>query len=105
MIPNPDYKGPWSPKIIKNPAYQGPWEHPEVDNPEYAPNDKLYVHPNLKYVGFELWQVKSGTIFDNILVTDDVEKAKYDKAREEEAEIARKEREEFEAKSKLEEQE
>ena len=76
MIPNPDYKGPWSAKIIKNPEYKGPWEHPEIDNPEYEPNDKLYIHPNLKYIGFELWQVKSGTIFDNILVTDDIEYAK-----------------------------
>lgn len=27
-------------------------------------------------MGFDLWQVKSGTIFDNVLVTDDVEYAK-----------------------------
>ena len=27
-------------------------------------------------IGFDLWQVKSGTIFDNILITDDVEHAK-----------------------------
>ena len=54
----------------------GPWVHPMIDNPEYVPNDKLYIHPNLMYVGFELWQVKSGTIFDNILVTDDIEYAK-----------------------------
>lgn len=25
----------------------------------------------MRHVGFELWQVKAGTIFDNILVTDD----------------------------------
>ena len=28
------------------------------------------------YVGFELWVVNNGTIFDNILVTDDIEYAK-----------------------------
>ena len=28
------------------------------------------------YVGFELWVVNNGTIFDNILVTDDLEYAK-----------------------------
>jgi calreticulin len=27
-------------------------------------------------VGFEIWQVKAGTIFDNILVTDNIEEAK-----------------------------
>jgi len=116
LVSNPDYQGPWSPKLIKNPDYKGPWVHPEIDNPEYAPNDKLYVHPNLKYVGFELWQVKSGTIFDNILVTDDIEyarkfaedttlkmmkieKEKYEAFQEAEAEKAREEREEFEKKS------
>ena len=31
----------------------------------------LYKFDDLRYVGFELWQVKSGTIFDNVLVTDD----------------------------------
>lgn len=29
-----------------------------------------------RYVGFELWQVKSGSIFDNIIVTDDLKAAK-----------------------------
>jgi len=28
------------------------------------------------YVGFELWIVNNGTIFDNILITDDLEHAK-----------------------------
>ena len=27
------------------------------------------------YIGFELWQVKSGTIFDNIIVTDSEQEA------------------------------
>jgi calreticulin len=30
----------------------------------------------LKYVGIELWQVKSGTLFDNVLICDDPEYAK-----------------------------
>merc|ERR1711907_818715 len=29
-----------------------------------------------EYVGSELWQVKSGTIFDDIIVTDSVEESK-----------------------------
>merc|ERR1712179_436628 len=28
------------------------------------------------HVGFELWQVKSGTIFDDIIITDSLEEAK-----------------------------
>ncbi|GLJ06640.1 hypothetical protein SUGI_0043820 [Cryptomeria japonica] len=43
---------------------------------EFKDDLKLYVHPNLKYIGIELRQVKSGTFFDNILVSDDLESAK-----------------------------
>ncbi|XP_038993893.1 calreticulin-like isoform X2 [Hibiscus syriacus] len=75
-IPNPEYKGPWTPKKIKNPNYKGKWKAPKIDNPDFKDDPDLYVFPNLKYVGIELWQVKSGTMFDNILVADDVEYAK-----------------------------
>ena len=76
QIDNPDYKGEWSPKQIDNPNYKGRWVHPEIDNPEYTPDPKLYLQPEICAVGFDLWQVKSGTIFDNVLITDDVEYAK-----------------------------
>jgi calreticulin len=70
-INNPAYKGEWKPKQIDNPKYSGPWVHPEIDNPDYKPDEFLYRYNNIGAVGFDLWQVKSGTIFDNILVTDD----------------------------------
>jgi len=73
-IPNPEYKGEWKPKKIKNPDYKGPWVHPEIDNPEFQEDPNLYVH-KVGMVGIDLWQVKSGTIFDNILVSDSVEDA------------------------------
>lgn len=76
MIDNPEYKGEWQPKQIDNPAYKGAWVHPEIDNPEYTPDDSLYKQKEICAVGFDLWQVKSGTIFDNVLITDDVEYAK-----------------------------
>lgn len=72
MISNPDYKGPWAPKMIDNPAFKGLWEAPLIDNPEYKPMPGIHLFPDIKYVGFELWQVKSGTLFDNIMVTDDL---------------------------------
>jgi hypothetical protein len=50
-------------------------QHPLVDNPNFEDDKEVYLLPPLKFVGFELWQVKSGTIFDNILVTDDAEYA------------------------------
>lgn len=71
MIDNPDYKGEWSPKQIDNPDYKGQWVHPEIDNPEYTPDSEIYNQKEINAIGFDLWQVKSGTIFDNILITDD----------------------------------
>merc|ERR1712038_2093319 len=77
MVDNPDYKGPWSPKMIDNPDYKGPWVHPMIPNPEYEYDDKMYaVSPDgCSHIGFELWQVKSGSIFDDIIVTDSLEEA------------------------------
>jgi len=74
MIENPEFKGEWKPKKISNPAFKGPWVHPEIDNPEYVDDSAIYAFDNA-YVGFDLWQVKSGTIFDNILVSDSVTEA------------------------------
>jgi len=76
MIDNPEYKGEWKAKQIKNPEYKGKWVHPEIDNPEYTPDDELYAYKDFGAIGFDLWQVKAGTIFDNVLVTDSVDEAK-----------------------------
>jgi calreticulin len=112
MIDNPEYKGPWKPKMIDNPDYKGPWVHPTIPNPEYSEDKELYVRcKDCTHVGFELWQVASGTIFDNIIVTDSLEEAKafadatyfknieaekemYKKVEEEKAAAAKKEAEE-----------
>jgi calreticulin len=75
QIENPDYKGDWKPKRIANPSYKGPWVHPEIDNPEYKHDDTLYKFNNIGAVGVDVWQVKSGTIFDNIIITDSVAEA------------------------------
>jgi calreticulin len=80
MIDNPAYKGEWQPKLIENPAYKGEWVHPVIPNPDYYEDDNLYLFEDNSFVGFELWQVKAGTIFDNIIVTDD--KAEADKLAE-----------------------
>jgi len=70
-INNPAYKGEWKPRQLDNPNYKGPWVHPEIDNPDYVSDKNLYKYDEICAVGFDLWQVKSGTIFDNILITDD----------------------------------
>lgn len=78
MVDNPDYKGEWKPRQIDNPNYKGKWIHPEIENPEYNADEakSLGKFDEVCKIGFDLWQVKSGTIFDNILITDDVEEAK-----------------------------
>jgi calreticulin len=77
MIDNPDFSGPWKPAMIENPEYKGEWEHPLIPNPEYVEDNELYVRcKDCTHIGFELWQVKSGTMFDDIIVTDSFEEAK-----------------------------
>merc|ERR1711915_598478 len=82
MIDNPEYKGEWKARQIDNPDYKGPWVHPEIDNPEYNEEEAatLGKFDEVCKLGFDLWQVKSGTIFDNLMITDDPAEAK--KARE-----------------------
>lgn len=100
MVENPEYRGEWKPAQIPNPAYKGEWVHPEIDNPDYKPDDKLYKFSSIGFVGFELWQVKSGTIFDNIIITDSVEEAEafaketFDKTKVEEKTMKDKQDEE-----------
>merc|ERR1739838_27359 len=78
MIDNPEYKGEWKPRQIDNPDYKGAWVHPEIDNPEYnaADADGIAKYAENCKIGLDLWQVKSGTIFDNVMITDDAAAAK-----------------------------
>jgi len=71
MKDNPAYKGDWTAKRISNPAYKGFWEAQKIANPEYEEDDAVYKFDDLGFVGFDLWQVKGGSIFDNVIITDD----------------------------------
>jgi calreticulin len=75
LIANPEYKGEWKAKKIPNPAYKGVWVHPEIPNPEYNEDKNIYRFTDIGSVGIDVWQVKSGTIFDNIFVSDSVSEA------------------------------
>lgn len=77
MMANPEYKGEWKPKMIDNPDYKGKWEHPMIDNPAFKYDEEMYMvcKEGCTHVGFELWQVKTGTLFDDILITDSLEEA------------------------------
>merc|ERR1711953_1600728 len=75
MKDNAAYKGEWYGKRISNPAYKGIWEAKKIANPEYVDDNEVYKFDDFVFIGFDLWQVKAGTIFDNVIVTDDVAEA------------------------------
>merc|ERR1712207_131528 len=102
MKDNPAYKGDWAAKRISNPAYKGFWEAKKIANPEYEDDDAVYKFDDFGFVGFDLWQVKGGTIFDNVIITDDKAEAdafakkwkdlsEVEKAKKKEAEDSKKE--------------
>merc|ERR1739845_324273 len=82
-IPDPDARKPddwddeddgeWEAPMIDNPAY----EHPMIPNPDYTYDKSMYAvcAKGCTHIGFELWQVKSGTIFDDIIVSDSLREA------------------------------
>merc|ERR1712072_477946 len=76
QIDNPEYKGEWKAKRIKNPAYKGVWAPKKIANPASVDDQTIGQYGSFGWAGIDVWQVKSGTIFDNLLITDDVETAK-----------------------------
>ncbi|EEQ97714.1 Calreticulin precursor, putative [Perkinsus marinus ATCC 50983] len=74
MIDNPDYKGPWMPKQIANPDYKGEWKPKKIPNPKYVAVEKMHKF-DFGTVALDVWQVNSGAIFDNIIITDDPKEA------------------------------
>jgi len=70
MMDNPNYKGHWERHRIFNPQYDGFWEPKKILNPKFVDDDELYKY-NFGWIGFDLWQVNAGSIFDDIIITDD----------------------------------
>merc|ERR1711966_205222 len=66
------FKGEWSVKRISNPAYKGIWEAKKIANPDFVDDKEVYKFADFGFIGFDLWQVKGGTIFDNVIICDDV---------------------------------
>merc|ERR1719359_2837009 len=67
--------GEWEAPMKDNDAYKGERYAKKIANPEYEDDDKLYSFADFGFIGFDLWQVKGGTIFDNIIITDDKSEA------------------------------
>merc|ERR1712187_217091 len=74
-IDNPAFKGEWIGSRISNPAYKGVWEAKRIPNPDFVDDPELAKYVDIGYVGFDVYQVKGGTIFDNIIITDSASEA------------------------------
>merc|ERR1712083_345634 len=51
------------------------WEAKKIANPKYQDDDAVYKYADFGFIGFDLWQVKGNTIFDNVIITDDKNEA------------------------------
>ncbi|KAF1634715.1 UNVERIFIED_CONTAM: Calnexin, partial [Eudyptes robustus] len=71
IIPNPAYKGPWSPPKIANPNFKGKWFPRIIKNPNYFEANPYQQLKTITALGFELWTIDKNIIFDNILITSD----------------------------------
>lgn len=76
MIENPKYKGKWLPPKIDNPAYVGEWRPRQVPNPDFFKDETPYLIPEVDAIGFDLWTMSGGLMFDNIVVTRSLDQAK-----------------------------
>ncbi|XP_016952796.1 calnexin isoform X1 [Drosophila biarmipes] len=76
LIPNPNYKGKWRAPMIENPNYQGKWAPRKIANPDFFEDLKPFQMTPISAVGLELWSMSSDILFDNLIITDDVEVAR-----------------------------
>ncbi|GAB5567871.1 calreticulin-3 isoform X2 [Prionailurus iriomotensis] len=82
---NSELDGDWQAPMLQKPPYQDGlkpegidkdvWLHQKLKNTHYLTEYDLSEFENIGAIGLELWQVRSGTIFDNFLITDDEEYA------------------------------
>lgn len=76
IITHPDFKGTWKAHSrVKNPVFKGYWEQEMIPNPEFHDEPDPYKYDDFGYVGIDLWQIEAGTLFDNIIITDNVAEA------------------------------
>ncbi|KAL6910682.1 calnexin [Trichoderma evansii] len=75
LIKNPDYKGKWSAPFIDNPAYKGVWAPRKIKNPDYYEDKTPSNFEPIGAIGFEIWTMTNGILFDNIYIGHSVEDA------------------------------
>ncbi|XP_054717825.1 calnexin-like [Uloborus diversus] len=71
LVDNPKYKGKWRATLIDNPNYKGKWKPRRISNPHYFEDKYPYKMTPIAAVGFELWSMVDGIMFDNVIITDD----------------------------------
>lgn len=76
LIQNKDFKGKWRAPLIDNPNYQGKWSPRRIANPDFFEDLNPFAMTPISAVGIELWSMSSDILFDNLVITDDIEVAK-----------------------------
>merc|ERR1712060_853262 len=73
LIDNPACKaagcGRWEHPMIENPKFVGKWEPPTIENPNYFFDEHPALFPSIDAVGFDLWTMQGGILFDNMIVS------------------------------------
>lgn len=72
---NPAYKGKWIRPQIDNPDFKGPWSPRNIPNPDYYEDKTPSNFEPVGGLGFELWTMSSGILFDNIYIGHSIEEA------------------------------
>lgn len=75
LVQNEKYKGKWRAPLIDNPNYQGKWSAKKIPNPDFFEDLNPFRMTPIAAVGIELWSMSSDILFDNLIITDDVEVA------------------------------
>ncbi|KAI8823064.1 calreticulin [Fimicolochytrium jonesii] len=68
MKRNPAYKGKWTAPLIDNPLYKGVWAPKKIANPNYFEDKTPSNFNKIGAIGFEIWTMQNGILFDNIYV-------------------------------------
>lgn len=73
LINNPAFKGKWRPPLIDNPNYKGKWRPRKIPNPDYYEDKEPFKMQAISAIGFELWSMSKDILFDNIIITEEIE--------------------------------
>ncbi|XP_049644350.1 calreticulin-3 [Suncus etruscus] len=98
LLQKPPYQDGLKPEGIDSNV----WLHRKPKDANYLAESDLTEFDDIGAIGLELWQVRSGTIFDNFLITDDEEYAqKFGKATWGETKGPEKEMDEIQGKEEM----